>query len=270
MLEGEFFVHNGKLWFIKGYQHPLKRVIAYPRYSLTEGLRINIYEHSFWDCLKQNVPSVEINCVKPYTPRLTHTTEVIVKSVEKTLGLENNEYVVTGSSILGLDREEVDLVVYTDDALFVEEIVSSIQRFFGRIDEWSLIKEYYAKHVYDTDLGSYLLIKRNTSLHFRFMDRRVNLKIVRFTKGFNACVDPVKRVEPFIGYVKVVDSIYKQVVPALYEVSVNGDKLYMETYREIYCELPRGTYYVSGRLELRDKGLFIVPDHGYLKFIDYG
>lgn len=270
MLEGEYFVYDGKLWFIKGYQHPYGMVIAYPRYSLLNYSRNVTYEQVYWDCIKQFTPMVNVNDIKPYTPRLTPSTEIIVKSVVETLGLRDDEYIVTGSSILGLDAKEVDLVIYSGDTGFIEEITGSINRFFGGTDVWGLIEEYYGKHIGEIDLLSYLTIKKNTPLHFMFMGRRVNLKIVRFIKGYNTCIDPVKRVEPFAGYVKVINAIYKRAVPALYEVLVSGEKLFMETYREMYCELPRGTYYVSGRIEFRNKGLFIVPDRGYLKFIDYG
>lgn len=265
MLEGECFQFDSTIWFVKGFQHPNGYVVAYPRYSILTKTKTIDFRRVYWDCIKQYVPVIPLSCVNPYMYSLGNIErELALKLFMSCSGLSEENVIVTGSSVVGFETGDLDIVVYGIDESGVEEIHRSLISCFKPISEGILVRDYFEKHVRDTDLATYLFIKRNTRFHYMYGKLHVNVKYVFFNKGSIGCIDPVESYSAFRGYVEVVDSIRKYSLPAIYVAKHNGREIYLWSLREIYAEIPEGPYYIEGRLEKRSSGLYIVPDNGWL------
>ncbi|OYT38045.1 MAG: hypothetical protein B6U89_06430 [Desulfurococcales archaeon ex4484_58] len=271
-IDGEPVVYKGYLWFIKGYQHPPDKIIAFPRYNLINSSHVTsvlqvVDQLYYWDCLKIEVPVIKLDEIMLYKPGLDNFIEYIVDTIVDMIGIDREDCVVSGSTLLGR-RRDLDIVVYG----FSEEYISNIEkllreRVFERIRYDQLYYEYLSKHVKDTDLYTYMYIKKDTILHFLFNNVHVNLRFNRFSRGVHGCVDPVYKREFFIGEIHVLKPIFKYVIPSKYLIRWYDRVLYLESYREIYSELPVGRYYVEGFIEHRRDGEYIVPDHGRLIYL---
>lgn len=265
MLEGECFQYDSKIWFVKGFQHPEGFIVAYPRYNLFTKERVGFFDSVYWSCVKQEIPLVPLSNVKQYSYSLNSSVrEFVLKLFIDCSGLCENNVVVTGSTVMGVESGDLDIIVYGVDESDVEDIHKSLSACFKPINEYNLIKEYYMKHKVDTDLYTYLSLKRNTKLHYLFGNLHVNVKYVFFDKGWSNCIEPVDSFSSFKGYVEVVESIRKYAIPTLYVVKHDDEELYLWSLREIYAEIPEGIYFIEGRLEKRPNGYYIVPDKGWL------
>lgn len=268
LLEGECFQHDGKIWCVKGYQHPEGFVVAYPKYDLFSSSKVRSFEKIYWDCIKHEVSVVPLNSVKPYMYALESSVrESVLRLFITCSGLSEERVLITGSSIIGSDYGDLDIVVFGLDERDAEDIHSSLIRCFKPINENILVRDYYDKHQFDTDLFTYLLLKRDTRLHYMYGNLHVNLRYVYYDRGWGYCVEPVSSYSNFKGVVEVLYPIRRYTIPSLYVVKYNGNELYLWSLREAYAEMPKGLYYVEGRLEERRDGLYIVPDNGWLSKI---
>lgn len=262
----------GFIWIVKGYQHPPGKVFAFPRYNIISRSKSIIMRHRdslyYWDCLKLEAPAINAEKAILYKPNLSHPISSIIKSVESLLDLDEEEYVVTGSILIGANRD-IDIVVYGVSDFLIDKIRDLVNKgVFEKADLYTLYKEYLAKHKGRVDLDTYLSVKKDTLLHLRYRGYHLNLRLVRFKQGVQKCVDPVFKRVFFIDEITIVKPLDYRVIPSRYLVEVRGRELYLETYRELYAELKPGKYYVEGFLEYRRGGGYIVPDHGLLKLIN--
>ncbi|MEM1661952.1 MAG: hypothetical protein QXP72_04640 [Desulfurococcaceae archaeon] len=265
LLEGECFQYNSMVWFVKGFQHPSGYVVAYPRYNLLNKAKVSDFRNVYWDCIKQNVPMVPLNGADIHIFNLKpFERDFAFELFLNCSGLCEDKVVVTGSSTVGLETGDLDIIVYGVDEDEVLEIHRSINNCFKPINESLLVKEYFEKHINDTDLTTYLFLKKNTLLHYMLGKLHVNVKYVFHDRGWNNCIDPVESVRIFKGYVEIVGALRKYALPVIYIAKHDGDEMYLWSLREIYAEIPRGIYYVEGRLELRSSGSYLVPDNGLL------
>ncbi len=270
LLEGEPLIYDGVLWIVKGYQHPPGKVIAFPRYDLVNKKKIvatsRFLDHlTYWDCLKIEAPMIDCNKAYPYTATLNPSYDNVISFLREYIGFK--EYVLTGSSLIGAGND-LDIVVYGFKEEYIETIKDMLIRGIVGRSEYILYKEYLNKHKHETDLRTYIHIKKNTLLHILYRDIHINFKFVKYVHGFNQCIDPVYKREFFYGKMEIIEPIEKYVVPSRYRVEFNGREYILETYREIYAELPLGRYYVEGFLEYRRNGIYIVPDHGRILWMN--
>lgn len=271
-LEGELFLNNGFLWIVKGYQHPFGKLIAFPRYSLFNKTRLDnriVYDKLYyWDCLKIETPVIDIDKSYLYIPKTSIDIDYVVKTLSEYIGFNN--YYLTGSIVINkyFDSRDLDIVIYG----FRNEYVSNIEKLIGngvlkQINYYSLYNEYLSKHSNRIDFNTYFSIKKNTLLHFIYRNLHINLRLVKYEYGFQECVDPVIKREFFIGEVFLKEIIDKYTIPSKYIVEYNSEEYYLESFRELYAELPRGKYFINGFLEYRKSGLYIIPDQGYIVYM---
>lgn len=265
LLEGECFQYDSKIWFVKGFQHPEGFVVAYPRYNLFTREKVGFFEKVYWNCIKQEIPLIPLSSVKPYMYSLNNSDrEFALNLFINCSGLREDRVVVTGSSVIDSESGDLDIVVYGVDEDDVEDIHRSLISCFKPINENTLFKDYFMKHRFDTDLFTYLFLKKDTKLHYLFGNLHVNVKYVFFNRGWGYCLEPVDSYSGFEGYVEVVEPIRRYAIPAIYIVKHGGEEHYLWSLREIYAEIPKGFYYVKGKLEERPDGSYIVPDNGWL------
>jgi len=266
LLEGEYFVYKGYLWFIKGIQHPSGKVIAFPRYNLLNHRRdydrLIGENRSYWDCLKIEVEMVDLNEVKPFNPRFDERVLNIVNTLRDLIGF--NDYLLTGSTILG-DFRDIDIVIYGVENDILKNVVKLIDQGVLKRSMYILVDEYNSKHRGRLDYNTYMYIKRDTITHLEYGGFHVNFKFTKYKKGFNTCIDRVYRREFFNDEIEIVEPVEKYVIPARYIVkTTSGEEYILETYREVYCELPSSKYRVEGFIEYRERGTYINIDHGKL------
>jgi len=266
LLEGEPLLYKGLIWVVKGYQHPPGYAVAFPRYNPVTRTKIAASDYGkyaelvqYWDCLKIEVPVVKVSEAVLYQPRLDPRLEEVVAAVRDLVGFEN--YVVTGSALIG-GGNDLDIVVYGFREEHRKNLEKLVETDVFKRSEWVLLSEYAAKHASSIDFATYTAIKKNTLLHFTYSGVHVNMRPVKHANGFSECVDPVYKRWFFAGEVRVVELVENLVIPSKYVVEYRDSELYLETYRELYAELPRGVYYVEGFLESRRSGVYIVPDQG--------
>lgn len=275
LLEGEIVTYQGVAYIVKGYQHPDGHVIAYPRYDIVTGkkiLDISLGKATFayWDCIKQFVPMLPIDKVFEYQARLPlgRESSTVISTMSALLDLDPSNIYLTGSSIFQDTYNDVDLVIYGSNEELVERLRSLIEKgVLRRAGEETLVKEYFSKHSDKLGLMDYLNLKKSTILHLEVNGIHVNLKLYRFKQGFQTCREMVFQVKNYSGPVSVKKSLTPHLTPSLYIVELkNVGTIFMETHREVYCELQEGEYLVKeGRIEVREKDLFLVPDKGVLR-----
>lgn len=272
-LEGELFINNGYLWIVKGYQHPFGKLIALPRYNLINGSKLSshvvVNKPYYWSCLKIETPVIDLDNSFFYKPAVDNNIDHVVKTLSQLIGFEN--YTLTGSTALSsyIEPRDIDILVYGFKNEYVENIENYLKKeLFKPIDYYTLYNEYLIKHSSRLDHRTYFSIKRNTLLHFIYRNIHINLRITKHEHGFHQCIDPVYKREFFTDEISIVDYIDKYTTPSKYIAQYRDTEFYLETYREVYAELPRGKYYVNGFLEYRKNGLYIIPDHGYLIYLN--
>lgn len=269
LLEGEPLVYNGILWIVKGYQHPPGKIIAIPRYDLVnkrKSIPVSRYVENmnYWDCLKIEVTMLDRGKTYPYKPCLNPSVEYIISFMREYMGFK--DYLVTGSTLIGGGRD-IDIIIYGFKQEYLDSIKELIKCKIVNRSLDLLFHEYFLKHIRDTNLETYIHIKKNTLLHILYRGVHINFKFLRYSHGYNYCVDPVYYRRFFYGEIKIIEPIDKYVIPSRYRVLYNDEEYVLESYREIYAELPIGKYYVEGFLESRRDNTYIIPDHGRLIWI---
>ncbi len=274
ILEGEPVEYRGRIWIIKGEQHPRGYLVAYPRYDLVLKDRIKCHEAyrlisqytRFWSCLKQEVPLIPIDEVKPYTQIHSHKALTVKKIIEEITG-SYGEVLVTGSSLI-MEGNDVDIIIYTDEPVTViERIRNHMNSLVEEMSIGGLLREWMLKHKELLDFNDYLYLKQNSLLHIRVAGVPVSLRIVPYTNGFQGCIDPVYDRREYNGLVEVLSPITRYTSPARYHARLaTGDHVILETRRILYAEISPGRYWMEkGYLEKRMTGYYIVPDHGRMK-----
>lgn len=268
-LEGEALLHGGIAYLVKGYQHPEGYVIAYPRYDVINHRRLEKHEQRrymnnyYWSCMKLEVPVIPEHMVSEQDGVVVNrSVQLIVETLESLL--EKDIY-LTGSGRFLDVYNDLDLVIYGSDQELVEKIHDLHRRDVFSRSMSLLVKEHYLKHR-DIPLEDYLAMKRNSILHFRFMNIHVNFKLIELEHGYSGCVDPVSKVTYYTGIIEIQEPLNPHQIPARYLARAGVNELMVESLREIYAELYPGKYYVeNGRLEWRKTGVYIVPDHGAMR-----
>lgn len=269
VLEGEVVVYNGLGWIVKGYQHPEKSLIAYPRYDLLnrrklvshEVMRL-VEEHAeWWGCLKVKAPLLPLDSIVKYRPPMMVPSAV--EEITWMLELSPLQVEVSGSYLVNPETAgDIDVVVYGATHEVAERIRLLIEReVFKRPSPWILYKEYTIKHIGALDVETYLASKSNTILSLTLGGKIVNLRLYGFERGFSMCVDAVESRRGFRGIIKLTDQA-NPILPSRRKAVFEGGEVYFETHRELYAELPPGLYYVEGDLEVRKSGVYIVADRG--------
>ncbi len=273
LIEGYPLYYNEVIYLVKGYQHPQDKIIAYPRYTLLEHKKLRKYEinkyvsYVYWDCIRQVVPVIDIShAYSFYTlfhKHIPYTSQMIKEVISQLFGV--NDLYITGSSLVFSTYNDIDIVILGADTELVNRVRSLIsRRVIRRAPESWLLKEYLLKHSNDTDLRTYLYLKKDTISHIVVNNIHVNIKYVSYSNGFNQCVDPVEDRKLYRGRIQVIDCVNKYILPTRYIIRIRNKKILMETFREMYSEIPLGEYYVKGYIEYRKTGEVLVPDHGYI------
>jgi len=273
LVEGYPLYYNGVIYLVKGYQHPQDKIIAYPRYTLLEHRKLRKYEinkyvsYVYWDCIKQIVPVIDVShAYSFYTlfhKHIPYTSQMVKETISQLFGV--NDLFITGSSLVFSKYNDIDIVILGVDTELINRVQSLISRkIIRRAPESCLVREYLLKHSKDTDLTTYLYLKKDTISHIIVNKIYVNIKYVSYSNGFTQCMDPVEDRKLFRGRIQVIDCINKHILPTRYIVRVGNKKILMETFREMYSEIPLGEYYVEGYIEYRETGEVLVPDHGYM------
>jgi hypothetical protein len=269
LLEGEVVVYNGLGWIVKGYQHPEKSLIAYPRYDLLNRRKLGnhevtrlVEEHAeWWGCLKLKAPLLPLVSIAKYRPAMMVPSAV--EEITWMLELSPLQVEVSGSYLVNPEAAgDIDVVVYGATNEVADRIRLLIERgVFKRPSLWILYKEYTIKHVGVLDVETYLASKSKTILSLTLGGKIVNLRLYRYKRGFNTCTDPVESRRGFKGLIELTDQA-NPVLPSRRKAVFQGGEAYFETHRELYAELPPGLYYVEGDLEVRKSGVYIVADRG--------
>lgn len=259
---------------VKGFQHPLNKVIAYPRYDLVNNVKLARYHkikytrYYYWDCIKLSVPVIDLEYAKPYYGLNNFAGEEVIEVLARYLGLGPNQLLLTGSSLIGEYSNDIDIVIVGADQGVVDKLYELVEEnVFDRINEYFLLKEYFSKHRSSMDIYTYLYIKRNTILHLLYNRRHINLKLVKYSRGFSGCIEPVSYRYYFTGIIEVIDSIEPYILPARFHVRIRDKYFVLETYRELFSELRPGKYYVQGWIEVRDEYKVLNIDHGFIRFV---
>ncbi len=273
LVEGFPLYYNGVIYLVKGFQHPKDKIIAYPRYTLVERRKIRKNEidrfvtYVYWDCIKQIIPVVNVSDVYSFIDLFNKNIPYNSRMIKEILSqlLDVNNLFITGSSLIFSTHNDIDIVILGVNIDLINKVQSLISRkVIRRAPESCLVKEYLLKHSKDTDLGTYLYLKKDTISHIVVNNIHVNIKYVSYSNGFNRCVDPVEDRKLYKGRIQVIDCINKHILPTRYIVQIGNKKILMETFREMYSEIPLGEYYVKGYIEYRRTGEVLVPDHGYI------
>ncbi|MCD6301240.1 MAG: hypothetical protein J7L82_04135 [Staphylothermus sp.] len=278
LVEGFPIYHNGVVYLVKGFQHPEGLVITYPRYMFLERRKIHKkYEidkhvtYFYWDCIKQVVPVVNLSAAYSFFEifgKYISYESLLVKKLLSEL-LNTNDLFITGSSLFFDSYNDVDIVILGADTEIINEVKRLINKnVLKRVTQATIMNEYLLKHKNDTDLKTYLFLKKDTLSHIIVNGIYVNIKYVSYNVGFNQCIEPVEERIPFEGKIRIIDCLNRHILPTRYVIQVGNEKLLMETFREIYSEIPPGYYYVKGHLEYRKNGKILVPDHGSLHWIE--
>ncbi len=276
ILEGEPVEYQGRIWIVKGEQHPSGYIVAYPRYDLILHDRIKGYEayrlisqHArLWACLKQEVPLIPVNEVKPYK-QIYSRKALLVKNIIEEITCSYGEVIVTGSSLV-MDGNDVDIIIYTDNpASIIEKIRSHMHGFIRKMTMGDLLREWMLKHKNLLDFNEYLILKQDSLLQIRIAGVPVSLRIVPYTEGFRGCIDPVYDRLEYTGFIEVLLPITKYTSPAKYYARLEtGEHVILETRRILYAEIPTGRYWLEkGYLEKRKTGDYVVPDHGRMVLV---
>ncbi len=275
IIEGIPLLYRGIIWIVKGYQHPRDGVIAYPRYDAVNRRKLRVWESYrlvrsravYWDCIKQEVPVINGS---PYIWRPSNDT--VSRRLLELLGIlqdylgEENVY-PSGSVLIG-DARDIDIVIRDIPASAVETL-RSLRRnsILGTPGPGYLWKEYLSKHSHILSYTEYLVLKKSTLLHNVYKGIPVSIRINMYREGVNGCHDRVhdrRRAGPIKIHVVEAQSPYT--TPARYKCwTEKYGSIMLETYRMVYAELEPGDYIFHGYIEYRDNGVFLVPDHGYLK-----
>ncbi len=272
LIEGLPVVYDGYVWIVKGFQHPVKGLIAYPRYDLLNHRKLYPWEIRrlvlkhvvYWDCLKQRVPIVPIDKIvlidKPLGQTAREALMLARILVEYSGGLG---VFLTGSVILG-EGGDIDLV------LVGRENVEVLEKLRGK----ALLKpptlgilyaEWLRKHR-NIPFNKYYWLKKDSLLMGVFMGKPYSLRITLYGRGWNKCLDKVYN-RRFIrrAGVTVKEPITKYTTPSRYRVVMDSNEYILETYRILYSELNPGKYTViNGYIEDRRDNTYIIPDHGAL------
>jgi predicted nucleotidyltransferase len=275
LIEGYPLVSNGIVYLVKGYQHPPGMVIAYPRYNLLlyskikwlKNKYVNMY---YWDCIKLHVPVISLDRVFQYDFKHISNSQVleIISFLKKLLSIDENNIILTGSSLINEGSNDVDVIIRGASEEVVDELVKHIRNnVLSRVSEYTLIREYFNKHKSYTDLRTYLYLKNNTILHINYKGIHVNLKLLRYRIGYNYCKDPVYSRRFFEGTIEVVKPIRRIVLPAKFLVKIGDEYMVLETQREILSELRSGKYYVRGEVEERRDGRVLCIDRGFIYLV---
>lgn len=268
-VEGEAIQYRGVIYIVKGFQHPEGKLIAYPRYDVLSKRKLLQWESRgshlevFWDCIKRSVPVIPMLHVTPVIG-IDRASEVerVRRTLESILGLE---VYLTGSALVCHEFHDLDFIIYGADESTVEKLEELVRRGIFKTSISLLINEYFEKHMKAMNLENYLLLKKDSVLHFRLQGYHVNLKLVEYKRGFVGCRDPVLNYMNYTGTVEVVYPINPRIVPARYESTINGKHIMLESFRELYAELKPGLYYaINARIEERESGRYLVPDTGVL------
>lgn len=269
LLEGEVVAYNGLGWIVKGYQHPEKSVIAFPRYDLLnrrklvshEVMRL-VEEHAeWWSCLKVKAPLLPLDNIAKYRPAMMVPSAV--EEITWILELSPLQIEVSGSYLVNPEEAgDIDVVVYGATDEVADRIRLLIERgVFKRPSLWILYREFTIKHVGALDVETYLASKSKTILSLALEGITVNLRLYGLKRGLSKCVDAVESRRGFRGIIELTDQA-NPILPSRRKALFEGDEVYFETHRELYAELPPGLYYVEGDLEVRKSGVYIVADRG--------
>lgn len=272
LLEGEAVQYRGVVYLVKGYQHPEGFLVAYPRYNLLTRRPLQhmsayyTVEYEYWDCVKHYVPLVPLSEALPVRAKLDERVLATVEILAHLLDVSSEQVYVSGSALVSDSYGDVDVVVYNVSEDSVERVKRLVEVGVFKRSAHLLVSEYVRKHGSQLALREYLVLKKNTILHFTLHGVHVNLKLVRLERGYQGCVDPVYEYSYYTGPVEVSRPETPHTLPARYSAKWRGGEVVVESLRELYAELTPGVYYAeNARLEVRSSGLYLVPDHGVLK-----
>lgn len=274
LVEGEPLVYNGVLWLVKGFQHPANKVIAYPRYDLINKTKVEPYlkvkyiNLHYWDCIKLHVPVIDLKNTRPFIHKGAVVEDEVISFLAQCLNINKDQLMLTGSSLIGEGSNDIDIVIVGADHRIIERLYElTSEDVLHRIDKHSLLKEYLGKHRSVMDLYTYLYIKGDTILHLIHNRKHINLKLVKYVRGLNECIDYVEARHPFAGYIEVIDSIEPYILPARFYVRHRNKLFVLETYREIFSELKPGKYFVRGWIEIKNDCEVLNIDHGFIEYV---
>ncbi len=275
IIEGEPLLYKGVIWIVKGYQHPRKGVIAYPRYDAVNRRKLSSWEvyrlisdkMFYWDCIGQEVPVIEGESYtwRPSSDTVSRRLWELLDILRDYLGEER--VFPTGSILIGNARD-IDLVIKGDPGSAVDVLRSLRDKnILSRPGPGILWREYLSKHSRILSYTEYLMLKKSTLLHNVYRGIPVSIRISMYREGLRSCRDRVRDRGP-TGPIKirVVEAQSPYTTPARYKCwTEKYGSIMLETYRMVYAELEPGDYVFHGYIEYRDNGVFLVPDHGYLK-----
>ncbi|MEZ0393612.1 MAG: hypothetical protein ABWK00_00990 [Desulfurococcaceae archaeon] len=272
MIEGEILLYEGYAWIVKGFQHPPGRVIAYPRYDLVnrrklsahEALRVAASQTEFWDCLKLFVPQIPVESSTPLVPE-EPTCRLASEAISEILDVDRDDVLISGSCLLG-EYNDVDVIVLGANDGTLERLERATSRgIVGRASAWFSIEEYYRKHG-ALDAFTYSLLRWDRPTAIVINGVVVNVKMLSMTEGRAGCVDRVLQRRAYSGLINVLRPIRRVVLPALFDVLLEtGERVIMETLRELYSDIRPGEYYVIGEVERRESGTYLVIDRGAVR-----
>lgn len=275
IIEGEPILYRGVIWIVKGYQHPREGVVAYPRYDAVNRRRLSSWEAyglarskaSYWDCIKQEVPVIEGESYiwRPGSDTVSRRLQELLSILRDHLGEER--VFPTGSVLIG-DARDIDIVIRGDPGSAIDVLRSLREKnILGRPGPGILWREYLSKHSHTLSFTEYLSLKKRTLLHNVYRGVPVSIRITMYRDGFRGCRDRVRDRRP-TGPIRinVLDALNPYTTPARYKCWTRRyGSVLLETHRMVYAELDRGDYIFNGYIEHREDGVFLVPDHGYLK-----
>ncbi len=273
LLDGEPVQYRGKIWIVKGEQHPPGYLVAYPRYDLVRRCKLSDYEKNmliqehlfYWNCLGLNVPVISLqHAIQHYgePPWQSELTKTIMEQIIGDLG----EVIVSGSSII-MRGNDVDLVIYTVKPTFIiEKIKENLGVLINEAGTGDLYKEWLLKHKHALSFQEYLSLKKNSLLHIKIAGYPVSLRIVPYRHGFSSCMDPIFLRKRYSGYLDIVKPLSPYTTPARFLAKLpDGENIVLETRRILYAEAQIGKYFLeNGYIEVRKTGKYVVPDHGIL------
>ncbi|WP_245521880.1 hypothetical protein [Staphylothermus hellenicus] len=213
---------------------------------------------------------IDLEKARPYYGVNNFAGEEAVEALAHYLGLYRDQLLLTGSSLIGDYSNDIDIIIAGADHGVVDKLYELVEdKVFNRISMYFLLKEYFSKHSSSMDINTYLYIKGNTILHLQYNRRHINLKLVKYLRGVNECIEPVIDRHYFSGTILVIDSIEPYALPAKFHVRIGDEYFILETYRELFSELKPGKYYVQGYIEVRDDYKVLNIDHGFIRLAKF-
>ena len=264
MIEGYIVKYSGYLWIVKGCEHFDDYLIAYPRYDITNQLKIkstsealsiarNLGVIKYNECLKLEVPMLrksEIEYVldpfnKELWPRLPREVELIIEDLSSS---ELREVGLTGSYLVSvflknIKPRDVDLVI--KDVNVGLKVYNKLRE----MRERGITKPLEKPGEFEgTDLETRIALLKSRVLEGVIGDVIYSIRILSCRESVKPiCVESF---EYFSGELVIVEGVSSFVMPYTYIAESKIGKVLVRSLRMRFSEIPVGSRLIVSNCRL--------------------